>query len=110
MPFCEICGGYYICEKDEHTCLPLWEVAIEEDGDEPYWSSVYASLPEIAAEKYADENDCVGDYTIVSAGDSGTTVVLVRRAIPGASVRRFHVIGEAVPQYTVRELEEGETP
>lgn len=95
---CPRCAAYgYL----PHDCK-AYKCAIEEPG-EPYWCTVYALDAERAAEKYADEYDCGGDYTILKQGEAGETYILVRDGENNAAEHeRFHVTGEAVPQYRAR--------
>lgn len=102
---CRACGEYDF--TDRHKCKPKWEVAMEakkgEVPDESEWAEIYAIDQETAAEKYADQYDCESaEYAIVSAGSGGETIVLSRDPATPEKITRWHVIGEAVPQYHAR--------
>lgn len=102
---CPTCGKWMMFPKS-HQCPPIFEV-IDEDGgygDEDPWqwaSKIYARDPETAAEKWADENDCNGDYTIIRGNEAKISV----RAADG-TITRWIVTGESVPEYTARSADD----
>lgn len=103
MDFCPTCKKYD--SLGHHVCAPIWEVAIDQGkNSELYWQECRAQSEEAAAERYADDYDCQGDYTIIQAGDGGETEILVRRPNGVGGVKRFHVVGETVAQYHAREI------
>lgn len=65
--------------------MTRFEVAIDHGDGDPYWQEISALSEEAAAEKYADDYDCQGDYDIVRAG-----------------FRRYHVFGETIARYYAR--------
>lgn len=93
---CEDCGGYgYL----PHRCK-LYEVCREGEDD---WQEVYGVDQEDALERWADTDDCQGDYTIIQAGESGDLHMLIRDPKNPSAVSRFHVFGETVAKYHARE-------
>jgi hypothetical protein len=95
---CEKCGGYGWAPCG----CTVFEICREGEDD---WQEVYGVGAEDALTKWAEDDDCQGDYTIVSAGENGTLNMLVRDPQRPAEVKRFHVFGETVPQYHARELD-----
>jgi hypothetical protein len=102
---CARCGKYAFLP---HSCKEF-ECALEQ-GSEPDFGTVWARDAEEAAEAYAEDYDCYGDYTIIQDGDRGTNVVLVREPDSETPPLRFHVIGETVPEYHAYPLLEGKSP
>jgi hypothetical protein len=89
---CKNCGGYgYL----PHRCVEF-EVCCE---GEDTWDTQYGVDYEDALERWAEQDDCQGDYTIIKAGECGDLHVLIRNAAHPEEVKRYHVIGETVPQY-----------
>jgi len=66
--------------------------------------SVYADEASEAAEKYAEESDCEGDYTCIQ-GSPMTLFVRLASAGKDAPWERFEVTGETEPVYTARKKE-----
>lgn len=95
---CKRCGEYgWTGESAQrfgfHTCLPMWECRIAGNGDD--WDEVYAREAEQAAEKFCDQYDSNGDYTIIQAGEAE---VDVRR--PGEDeITQWKIAAESVPHY-----------
>jgi hypothetical protein len=85
-------------------CYPLWEVWRSEDGYEETRDDarkIRGYDAESAVERWAEEDDCGGDYCIV--GGSPATVCV---ALEGSDeVARYYVSGETVPSYSATELE-----
>ena len=99
----DICktSGAWMMFPNSHRCPPAYDV-IDEDGgygdDAWQWAcKIFARDPESAAEKWADQHDCEGDYTIIR----GTEAVVSVRDEQG-NVTRWIVSGESVPEYTAR--------
>lgn len=93
---CEKCGGY---GYRPHRCM-MFEVCREGETE---WQTQYGLDPEDALEKWAEEDDCHGDYTIIQAGEDGDLHVLIRQALHPADVKRYRVYGETVPKYYAHE-------
>jgi len=96
---CSICGTYGWI--DSHECPPCWRVwEADSHGEDEDGERIYALDAEQAAEKWADETDAYGDYTII--GGSEATV----RVTPdgGGETVWFAVSGES-PQYHARKVE-----
>lgn len=92
MPFCEKCSGHYITS---HTCPPLWEARVYETKWENDWTEVYGVNEEDAAEKFAEQYDCGGDYDIVKRGGEEIEV----RKLGEDKIVIVDVHAETVPQY-----------
>lgn len=93
---CEKCGDYGFMP---HGCM-LFEVCREGEGE---WSEQYGLDPEHALKRWAEDDDCYGDYTIVQAGERGELHMLIRQALHPDEVKRFHVFGEMVAKYHAHE-------
>lgn len=97
-PKCERFGWLpHACKEFE--CATDW-------NQDPEWTTVHAMDAEQAVERYAEDYDCEGDYTIIKAGDRGETIIRVREMGDEGGGKKFHVYGESVPQYHARELTE----
>lgn len=106
MPFCRSCGDFMFSEE-RHTCPPAFLCRIDdrgyEDGDE---IEVHARDAESAAEKFCDEYDSGGDYTIISAGQA-----MVKVTDPRSGVSTFwDIVAESVPSYTAYARDSGSDP
>lgn len=120
MPWCRNCGEY-IYESTAalhgrlHQCPPEWELIAEDELEHisvpgrtcrpPEWTLVYAYDEEAAAEKWAEEYDCNGDYAIVGGSPA---VVYTRKVadedfIGPTRARRWSVSGESRPHYSADE-------
>jgi hypothetical protein len=94
--------GEYVSTEGPHKCPPQWDVWCpdncegREDG-----LTVYACDAEEAAEKYAEECDSYGDYTIVG----GAPVTVVVSPLGDEHTVKVFVEGESVPSYTGRVVE-----
>ena len=96
---CPTCKGWIFFAK--HTCPPSFEVRnLDDKDDESAFNVVYARDEEEAAEKWADDYDSYGDYTIVG----GSSVKVEVRHRNGES-KFYEVSGESVPRYTASELD-----
>lgn len=125
---CRVCDQYYF-DDEWHKCPPTFLVWCHDyDGDIHNAVKIRAHDHEQAAEKWAEQDDSYGDYTII--GGSDATVFVARASQydevmeqlaqegeiddddpsvpPGVEVKKFLVSGESVPQYTARELAEKE--
>ena len=95
---CRTCGQWMMF-PDTHRCPPLFHVIDPHGyGDADPWeyaAPIYARDAEAAAEKWADQHDCEGDYTIIR----GSPATVHVRDAEGA-VTRWIVSGESVPEYT----------
>lgn len=98
--FCKVCG-HFMMFPDSHRCPPMWECWSEDYGEtrERSAQKVRASDAEEAAEKYAEQSDEGGDYTIIKGSPVDVCVVPLG-APAGTKPSRFHVEGESVPEYT----------
>lgn len=95
---CPICHQWKF--SNHHTCPPLWEVReVTADSNED-WHNIRAWEASGAAEKYADDYDCHGDYTIIR----GTSIKVDVRAFASDKIERFEVTGESVPSYTAERI------
>jgi hypothetical protein len=99
MSWCKTCGDYMLF-PDSHKCPPIWECWCPDEGetrDDP--RMIRASDAEAAAEKWAEEDDRYGDYTIIGGNDA--TVCVAKP--DNDEVRTFVVTGESVPEYHAEE-------
>lgn len=98
----ERCG---ICDEwgygGKHQCPPIWECRVFETKYENDWQEVYAVDAERAAEKFAEDYDCHGDYDIVKRG---CEEIEVRKA-GSADIMMVDISAESRPHYygSVRE-------
>lgn len=113
MPWCRNCGGYVFDDIRcvVHKCPPEWELISEDECTynhgwrPPEWTLVYAYDEEEAAEKWAEEYDCNGDYTIVG----GSPAVVYTRKVADENfigptfARRWSVSGESRLHYSADE-------
>lgn len=98
--WCTTCNTYHY---GAGACWPEWDVWCLERGDERGDSrAILATSAENAAERWAERDDSGGDYTIVG----GETVTVCVARVGEERVQRYRVSGEAVPEYTAREVEE----
>lgn len=99
---CRTCGKLFILsgDADRHVCPPEFEVW-EDRTDRKWGRRIHAADPEEAAEQWAEDDDCGGDYGIVDG--RSTPIVCVAR-IGEIAFERFEVEGEAVPRYRARRL------
>ena len=97
-PWCPECLAWHA--PDKH--FPLWTVWCPEDGaDGPEdGRTVRAFDADQAAERWADHDDCNGDYDIVS----GRSTPIVHVQGEDEEVTRWKVTGEAEPVYTAHSL------
>jgi hypothetical protein len=79
--------------------MKTYKVYHEYYGDDPQEFQAYDH--ESAAEKWAEDYDNGGDYTIVGQRDEP----VVKVEGPDGSIKFFKVSGEAVPLYSAREVE-----
>ncbi len=98
---CPICSDWAWMER--HRCAPIWLVLDPEQSGE--WEDavkVYATDPEQAAEKWAQDEDVEsGEYSIVGGTDMA---VQVRRLDePDAAPVWWVVTGESIPTYRASE-------
>jgi len=96
MPFCDTCGEWYSASKSyPHVCPPIWFACWpDREGDDGH-TPIRAWSAETAAEKFAEQYDARGDYTIIG-GDKARVKVWQ----DGGHVTWFKIAGEAVPEYT----------
>jgi len=103
MNWCTKCGAFIFLE-DAHRCDPQWCVwNPEHDPGHEHARPIHALNAEFAAEKWAEQEDGGGDYTIVSGSPE---VVHVKPWGEDGPVQRFRVSGEMVAQYSADEIEE----
>lgn len=97
---CERCRRHLIfvdvCHCKRFECAMPWRNAVS-PGD---WHDVYAFDAEAAAEKFAEQCDSDGDYTIIK---NGTGEVWVRDSDDNTT--RWSIEAEAVPNYSAYQLE-----
>ena len=94
---CNFCGEYHWADA-HHDCLPRFFVWCPDFDQGPEDSrAVYATNMEEAVEKWADESDSKGDYTIISGG--GANVMAYKEGFNEDSAVKFEVTGEAIPIY-----------
>lgn len=93
MDRCPRCKDWMVF-PDTHRCRPQWQVWQEgEEKDDA--STFFAFDAAKAAEMWADDYDCNGDYDIVR----GSPATVFVQGDDGVE-HKFEVIGESVPQYT----------
>ena len=97
--WCKTCGDFMLF-PEIHVCPTRWEVC-EPEYDPDEWVNVFASDAKEAVEKWAEEEDCSGDYRIVGGQPA---VVIVRG--PDGSETKFRVSGEMVPEYYAETIDE----
>lgn len=99
MRQCATCREW--TSSDHHKCHPVWEVREEAPYDTD-WENYHAWDSEEAAEKFAEEYDQCGDYTVIKG-----TPIIVQVRKPGSDVvERFEIRAEAEPRYYATQLEE----
>lgn len=93
---CPRCHRWHFrrCDCQLFQCGQPWRGGVEEHS----WRDVYATDAEQAAERYCEESDCDGDYTIIR---NGSAEVWVRNVVN--EVTKFNVEAESVPTYTAHE-------
>lgn len=105
---CEVCGEWGFVSS--HRCAPRWRVWIDPEdvcfGGDREGQEVHARDAEEAAEQFGAEWDN-GNYVLVDGSGQGLTV-LVSPVGEEESVKRLVVEGEMVPEYTAREISEGD--
>lgn len=93
---CPVCDTF--AWMDRHVCPSVWMCRLE--GNDNDWSTIYALDPEDAAERFAEQYDSGGEYTIVREGEARVEVQLQDRE----TIKLFEVTAESVPQYSAREI------
>jgi len=88
--------------EDPHKCKPKWFVWCDDQEDEDDAGIIHATDSEAAAEKYTEEYDQDGEYSVVSGSP---ITVHVRPAYRAGDVEHFEVHGESVPEYRATKLE-----
>ncbi|MCZ6868075.1 MAG: hypothetical protein O7G84_01065 [Gammaproteobacteria bacterium] len=85
-----------------HKCPPAFLVWYEGHGDDPEVDHdvVHSHDAESAAEKWAEESDGQGDYTIVQGSDETVKV----RPRDGGAWETWTVSGETVAQYSATKV------
>lgn len=91
---CRTCGHWGFADK--HACPPIWEARIFETKWQNDWTEVYATDAEDAAERFAEEYDQGGDYTIIRDGNA--EIEVRRQGSDEAAI--FDISAESVPEYT----------
>lgn len=114
VSWCKTCNEYIY---DRHICPPKWKLWVPEAGDtEEDAREVYATSPEAAAEKWAEEDDRnSADYSIVNGNEA--TVHLryddkpERAELLGLETTELVLVvsGESVPSYTANRRRERAT-
>ena len=99
MANCLTCKAFAV-NLEYHKCPPQWEVVFGntvEEGIDYGVTVIYARDEEDAAEKAADEYDCVaGEYCILQAGEATAWA----RMLGSTAWTKLVIYGESVPQYT----------
>ncbi len=103
MKDCPRCGHFRLreCRCILFQCAQPWKGQV----DEVSWRDVYAVDAETAAEEYAENSDCEGDYTIIRNGEAE---IWVRD--PENRVTVFDITAESVPEYRATERAGVPTP
>jgi len=103
MAWCNICNDFMLY-PDTHKCPPIFEVC-QHEYDPDYWMKIRARDEAMAAEKWAEQDDCESsEYQIVRGTD---TEVWVRKW-GESEIKRFMVSGESVPEYTATPIHKKE--
>ena len=103
MPMCRKCGGWTFIEDRVHKCPPLWDVWVEERGDERGdLSPVHGSDAQDAVERWAKQDDAGGDYDIIAGGSLDRVHVA---PVGSDEVAVWAVYAELVLTYTATEAE-----
>jgi len=101
MSFCEKCGVFKF-RAEKHRCPPRWMVWEPQQGEEREDAGIYhAADAESAAEKWADETDNCGDYTILQ-GEAARVLVAKESDGPLVDPVEIEVTGESVAQYMAK--------
>jgi hypothetical protein len=85
-----------VCNCQRFEVQQPWRGAASEGN----WCEVYAYDAEAAAERFAEQSDSDGDYTIIQ---NGSAEMWVRDA--DDNVTRWSIEAESVPEYRAYELE-----
>lgn len=95
MPYqrCKVCEEWGWTDK--HSCPPIWEARIFETKWQEDWHEVRANSPERAAQKFAEEYDCHGDYDILKRGSEEVEV----RKQGEETITLVDISAESVPTY-----------
>jgi len=97
--WCKDCRTHHF---DRESCYPIFELFYDEwYGDE--WQEIRGRTMEEAVEKWAEDADCGGDYTIIAQRDEPLVRVRPKGCHDEREWQYFVVTGESVPQYTVTE-------
>jgi hypothetical protein len=100
--WCKSCGELML-SPNSHKCPPAWWVWDADDGETREDAcKYYGILPERAVEKWAENRDNQGDYTIVGGHTAVVCVVKDGKENP----IKVEVTGETVPEYRARRLEQ----
>lgn len=78
-----------------HECPPIWEARIFETKWQEDWHEVHAADAERAAQKFAEDYDCYGDYDIIRRGSAEVEV----RKVGDDKAVLVDVSAESVPHY-----------
>lgn len=104
---CKVCHewGWFNSKFMAHECKPAWECRAD-DGDDAYWTTIYARDGEQAAEKFAQHYDYNGaEYSI--CGGEEQPIMLVRQ-VGSETIERWQVFGEMAPSYRAEKPEDEE--
>lgn len=102
---CETCHEWiWSFSKRPHVCPPAFEIwCVDDDETEEDARTYYAHDANAAVEKWADMQDCHGDYYIVQGA---TPTLGVRPAQPFDAPITYHTVdGEMVPEYHACEVD-----
>lgn len=82
-----------LCPCKRFECAQPWRNEVPEEN----WSEIYAPDAEDAAERFAQESDCDGDYIIIR---NGSAEIWTRDA--DGTVEKWDIEAESEPTYTAR--------
>ena len=100
--FPDIWHGHTAVHQQGHgfPIKPAYMVWNESESDEENARKIHAVDAEDAAERWADEYDSAGDYTIVGGSEENVSV-----RSPDGKLTKFRVSGETVAKYSATEIE-----
>jgi hypothetical protein len=99
MTWCKKCNEFMMY-PERHQCPPTFEVC-QPDCDPDYWETIMAKDAGLAAEKWAEADDCNSAEYLIIGGDDATVLV---RKLGEQETQKFIVTAEAVPEYYAKEV------
>ncbi len=97
--WCPKCEGYTVDIKF-HQCPPTWRVRLLPYHGEDDYDEVLANSAQQAAQKFAEQYDQGGDYTVVG----GSPIEVLVSGHKSENEKKYHVEGEAVATYYAQEV------